>query len=300
MNVYDETQFILHKYKIQANKSLGQNFLVNDNVIDEIIRGSNIDKQDLIIEIGPGLGVLTNRLLQESNNVVAVELDKRMVNILKDRFAQNINDQAESKLEIINEDILKINLNQLIAEKRKNQEIKKVKIVANLPYYISTPIIMKLLENRLDIDEIIVMVQKEVAERLTAKTGTRLAGAITYAVEYYSEATSLIKVPKESFVPSPKVESEVIKLKVRKDKKIHVENEKLLFNIISKSFMQRRKTLSNALLNNNIMKNKDDVKKMWTELGMDENIRGESLTLEQFGKITDYIENINKKSNAPL
>ncbi len=300
MNVYDETQFILHKYKIQANKSLGQNFLVNDNVIDEIIRGSNIDKQDLIIEIGPGLGVLTNRLLQESNNVVAVELDKRMVNILKDRFAQNINDQAESKLEIINEDILKINLNQLIAEKRKNQEIKQVKIVANLPYYISTPIIMKLLENRLDIDEIIVMVQKEVAERLTAKTGTRLAGAITYAVEYYSEATSLIKVPKESFVPSPKVESEVIKLKVRKDKKIHVENEKLLFNIISKSFMQRRKTLSNALLNNNIMKNKDDVKKMWTELGMDENVRGESLTLEQFGKITDYIENINKKRNTPL
>lgn len=300
MNVYDETQFILHKYKIQANKSLGQNFLVNDNVIDEIIRGSNIDKQDLIIEIGPGLGVLTNRLLQESNNVVAVELDKRMVNILKDRFAQNINDQAESKLEIINEDILKINLNQLIAEKRKNQEIKQVKIVANLPYYISTPIIMKLLENRLDIDEIIVMVQQEVAERLIAKTGTRLAGAITYAVEYYSEATSLIKVPKESFVPSPKVESEVIKLKVRKDEKIHVENEKLLFNIISKSFMQRRKTLSNALLNNNIMKNKDDVKKMWIELGMDENVRGESLTLEQFGKITDYIENINKKRNTPL
>lgn len=300
MNVYDETQFILHKYKIQANKSLGQNFLVNDNVIDEIIRGSNIDKQDLIIEIGPGLGVLTNRLLQESNNVVAVELDKRMVNILKDRFAQNINDQAESKLEIINEDILKINLNQLIAEKRKKQEIKQVKIVANLPYYISTPIIMKLLENRLDIDEIIVMVQKEVAERLIAKTGTRLAGAITYAVEYYSEATSLIKVPKESFVPSPKVESEVIKLKVRKNEKIHVENEKLLFNIISKSFMQRRKTLSNALLNNNIMKNKDDVKKMWTELGIDENVRGESLTLEQFGKITDYIENINKKRNTPL
>ena len=223
-----------------------------------------------------------------------------MVNILKDRFAQNINDQAESKLEIINEDILKINLNQLIAEKRKKQEIKQVKIVANLPYYISTPIIMKLLENRLDIDEIIVMVQQEVAERLIAKTGTRLAGAITYAVEYYSEATSLIKVPKESFVPSPKVESEVIKLKVRKDEKIHVENEKLLFNIISKSFMQRRKTLSNALLNNNIMKNKDDVKKMWTELGMDENVRGESLTLEQFGQITDFIENINKKRNTPL
>lgn len=289
MNVYEETQLILHKYKIQANKSLGQNFLVDDNVIDEIIRSSNIDKQDLIIEIGPGLGVLTNRLLKEANNVIAVELDKRMVNILQDRFILNINDQAESKLEIINEDILKINLNEIIAEKRKQTEIKNVKIVANLPYYISTPIIMKLLENRLDIDEIIVMVQKEVAERLTAKTGTRLAGAITYDVEYYSDATSIIKVPKESFVPSPKVESEVIKLKVRKGKKIQVKDEKLLFNIISKSFMQRRKTLSNVLINNNIMHSKEDVKNMWKELEIDENVRGESLTLEQFGKIADYI-----------
>lgn len=291
MNVYEETQLILHKYKIQANKSLGQNFLVDDNVIDEIIRCSNIDKKDLIIEIGPGLGVLTNRLLQESNNVMAVELDKRMVSILQDRFKLNINGQTESKLEIINEDILKINLNQLIAEKKSKNEIKQVKIVANLPYYISTPIIMKLLENRLDIDEIIVMVQKEVAERLTAKTGTRLAGAITYAVEYYSEAESIIKVPKESFVPSPKVESEVIKLTVRKDKKIQVQDEKLLFDIISKSFMQRRKTLSNALLNNNIINNKDDVEKTWKKLGINEKVRGESLTLEQFGTIADYITN---------
>ena len=291
MNVYEETQLILHKYKIQANKSLGQNFLVDDNVIDEIIRCSNIDKKDLIMEIGPGLGVLTNRLLQESNNVIAVELDKRMVSILQDRFKLNINGDVESHLEIINEDILKINLNQLIAEKRSNNEIKQVKIVANLPYYISTPIIMKLLENRLDIDEIIVMVQKEVAERLTAKTGTRLAGAITYAVEYYSEAESIIKVPKESFVPSPKVESEVIKLTVRKDKKIQVQDEKLLFNIISKRFMQRRKTLSTALLNNNIMNNKDDVDKMWKELEINEKVRGESLTLEQFGTIADYITN---------
>ena len=281
MNVYEETQLILHKYKIQANKSLGQNFLVDDNVIDEIIHSSNIDKQDLIIEIGPGLGVLTNRLLKEANNVIAVELDKRMVNILQDRFILNINGQDE--------DVLKINLNEIIAEKRKQTEIKNVKIVANLPYYISTPIIMKLLENRLDIDEIIVMVQKEVAERLTAKTGTRLAGAITYAVEYYSDATSIIKVPKESFVPSPKVESEVIKLKVRKGKKIQVKDEKLLFNIISKSFMQRRKTLSNVLINNNIMHSKEDVKNMWKELEIDENVRGESLTLEQFGKIADYI-----------
>ena len=133
MNVYEETQLILHKYKIQANKSLGQNFLVDDNVIDEIIRSSNINKQDLIIEIGPGLGVLTNRLLQEANNIIAVELDKRMVNILQDRFIININGQAESKLEIINEDVLKINLNEIIAEKRKQTEIKNVKFPAYVP-----------------------------------------------------------------------------------------------------------------------------------------------------------------------
>ena len=130
MNVYEETQLILHKYKIQANKSLGQNFLVDDNVIDEIIRSSNINKQDLIIEIGPGLGVLTNRLLQETNNIIAVELDKRMVNILQDRFIININGQAESKLEIINEDVLKINLNEIIAEKRKQTEIDRNELIA--------------------------------------------------------------------------------------------------------------------------------------------------------------------------
>lgn len=292
MNVYEETQFILNKYKIQASKSLGQNFLVDDNVIEEIIRGSNISKNDLIIEIGPGLGVLTNRLLQEANNIIAVELDARMVNILQNRFKNNINNQAGSKLEIINGDILKIDLTKIIAEKKAKIDIDKVKVVANLPYYISTPIIMKLLENRLDINEIIVMVQKEVAERLTAKTGTRLAGAITYAVEYYSEAKSIIKVPKESFIPSPKVESEVIKLKVRENPKIEVRSGKLLFNIIQKSFMQRRKTLSNALLNNNIVKNKEEVEKMWKTLGLSDNVRGENLTLEDFAKIADYI-NIN-------
>ena len=286
MNVYEETQLILHKYKIQANKSLGQNFLVDDNVIDEIIRSSNIDKQDLIIEIGPGLGVLTNRLLQEANNVIAVELDKRMVNILQDRFILNINGQAESKLEIINEDVLKINLNEIIAEKRKQTEIKNVKIVANLPYYISTPIIMKLLENRLDIDEIIVMVQKEVAERLTAKTGTRLAGAITYAVEYYSDATSIIKVPKESFVPSPKVESEVIKLKVRKGKKIQVKDEKLFFEIIKTNFTKRRKTILNSL---STIANKNELEQILTKLGISLNERGENLSLEQYAEIANAL-----------
>lgn len=292
MNVYEETQEILHRYKIRADKSLGQNFLVDDNVINEILEASEINKDDMVIEIGPGLGVLTNRLLQASNNVIAVELDKRMVRILEDRFKNNLNCNENSKLEIINDDILKVNLGNLIKEKKQNLNIKSVKIVANLPYYISTPIIMKLLEERLDIDEIIVMVQKEVAERLTAKTGNRLAGAITYAVEYYSETTQIIKVPKESFIPSPKVESEVIKLKVRKQPKIEVDNEKLLFDIIQKGFMQRRKTLLNALTNYEFVKNKNQLEEMWKDLNLEHNVRGENLTLEQFGKIADYLNKI--------
>lgn len=285
MNVYDETMQILNRYKIQANKSLGQNFLVNDEVIDKIIDEANISKDDLIIEIGPGLGVLTKRLLEKCNNVIAVELDTRMIKILQDRFSINI---QNSELEIINEDILKVDLNKLINDKKENNKILNVKVVANLPYYISTPIIMKLLGDRLNINEIIVMVQKEVAERLTAKTGTRLSGAITYAVDYYSEATSIIKVPKESFIPSPKVESEVIKLEVRKSPKITVKDEKMLFDIIQKSFSQRRKTLANALVNYNIAKNKDEIEKMFKTLEIDSNVRGENLTLEEFGKIVEY------------
>lgn len=283
MSVYEETQAILNTYRIQANKSLGQNFLIDDNVIENIIESSKIEKEDLIIEIGPGLGVLTDRLLKKSNNVIVIELDKRMVEILKNRFCLNKN------LEIINDDVLKVNLEELIKNKKQQYKINKVKIVANLPYYISTPIIMKLLENRLEIDEIIVMVQKEVAERLSAKTGTREAGAITYAVEYYAQAIKVIDVPKESFIPSPKVESQVIKLEVRKDPKIQVEDENLLFSIIQKSFMQRRKTLSNAIINNKILKNKEEVEEMLKILGLESNIRGEKLTLEEFGKITNYV-----------
>ena len=283
MSVYEETQAILNTYKIQANKSLGQNFLIDDCVIEKIIESSNIEKEDLIIEIGPGLGVLTERLLKKSNNVVVIELDKKMIEILQNRFCLNRN------LEIINNDFLKVVFEKLIKNKKEQTNINKVKIVANLPYYISTPIIMKLLENRLEISEIIVMVQKEVAQRLGAETGTREAGAITYAVEYYAQATPIIDVPKESFIPSPKVESQVIKLEVRQNPKIEVEDEKLLFNIIQKSFMQRRKTLSNALINNRILDSKEEVEKMFKTLEIPSNVRGENLTLEEFGKIANYV-----------
>ena len=283
MDVYYETKQILEMYKIRANKDLGQNFLIDDNVVQKIIDSANIDENDLIIEIGPGLGVLTNRLLSKCNYVVAIELDKKMVNIISDRF------RGENNLEIINEDILKVDLKGLIQEKKEKYNIKKVKVVANLPYYISTPIIMKLLEKKLRIDEIIVMVQKEVADRLTANTGDRLAGAITYAIEYYSESEKIINVPKESFIPSPKVESEVIKLKIRENPKVSVKDEELLFNLIQKSFSMRRKTLVNALVNYNFVKDKVLAEEMLKQLELDKNIRGEKLKLEDFAKITNFL-----------
>ena len=283
MSAYNDTIGILEKYKIKANKDLGQNFLINDDVIEKIIEKSQIEKNDLIIEIGPGLGVLTNLLLERPDNVVAIELDKRMVEIISKRFI------LKNNLQIINEDVLKVDLNKLINERKKQTNINKVKIVANLPYYISTPIIMKLLEEKLEIDEIIVMVQKEVAQRLVAKTGTKDVGAITYAVEYFSEAEKVIDVPKESFIPSPKVESAVIKLKIRKEAYVQVKDEKMLFNIIQKSFSQRRKTLVNALVNGKIVESKEKAEKIIKELNINENIRGEKLTLEDFARICNTI-----------
>lgn len=291
MNVYEETKQIMNRYNIKADKSLGQNFLINDDVIEKIIDSADIQKEDLIIEIGPGLGVLTNRLLQKANNVIAIELDGRMVKVLENRFQSNIANQFSNKLEIINEDVLKLNLSEIIEQKRKQENINKVKVVANLPYYISTPIIIKLLENQKNINEIIVMVQKEVAERLTAKTGKRTAGAITYIVEYYAEAEEIVNVPKESFVPSPKVESEVIKLKTRTEPIIDVKDEELLFNLIQKAFSQRRKTLINALTNTNMIKNKNDGEHLLEEIGLRNDVRGEKLTLQQFGKLADNITN---------
>lgn len=289
MNVLEETKFILNKYKIQANKSLGQNFLVNDNVIDEIIENANIDSNDLVIEIGPGLGVLTNRLIQNAYKVIAIELDERMVRIITDRF------KLYDNLKIINNDVLKVDLTSLIEQEKKEAEDKgikigNVKIVANLPYYISTPIIIKLLEQKLNINEIIVMVQKEVADRLTAKTGTRLSGAITYMVDYYSLAESIIKVDKTSFIPSPKVDSEVIKLSIRKEPKVQVEDEKKFFELIQRVFSQRRKTLANVLINYNYIEDKQTAIETLKNIGLDENTRGESLSLEKFVEINNCLK----------
>ena len=288
-NLYEKTKFILKKYKLSANKNLGQNFLINDSVVDKIVESADISKEDLVIEIGPGLGNLTEFLLQKAGKVIAIELDERMLEILKDRFSLYEN------FEIINEDVLKVDLKQLIKE-NKNSEIKKAKIVANLPYYITTPIIMKLLEEKLDIETITVMVQKEVADRLIATPGEKLSGAITYCVYYYATSECVTIVENDSFIPEPAVSSEVIKLSIRTDNPVELVNEQDFFKLIKASFMQRRKTLMNALVNGGILKNKDEVKQLFDDLKIDYNTRGETLSIEKFAEISNYLEKHKNKS----
>lgn len=283
-NLYNKTKFILKKYNISANKSLGQNFLINDSVVDKIVESAEITKNDLVIEIGPGLGNLTEFLLEKAGKVIAIELDQRMLEILNDRFSLYDN------FEIINEDVLKVNLNEMIS-KNKSSEIKNAKIVANLPYYITTPIIMKLLEEKLDIETITVMVQKEVADRLIAIPGEKLSGAITYSVYYYATSENVTIVENNSFIPEPEVDSEVIKLSIRKNPPVELLDENQFFKTVKASFMQRRKTLINALVNGGILKNKQDAKKLFDDLNMDYNTRGESLSIEKFAEISNYIVN---------
>lgn len=283
-NLYNKTKFILKKYNISANKSLGQNFLINDSVVNKIVESAEITKNDLVIEIGPGLGNLTEFLIEKAGKVIAIELDQRMLEILNDRFSLYDN------FEIINEDVLKVNLNELIS-KNKNSEIKNAKIVANLPYYITTPIIMKLLEEKLDIETITVMVQKEVADRLIAIPGEKLSGAITYSVYYYATSENVTIVENNSFIPEPEVDSEVIKLSIRKNPPVELLDEDQFFKTVKASFMQRRKTLINALVNGGILKSKQDAKKLFDDLNMNYNTRGESLSIEMFAEISNYIVN---------
>ena len=277
----EDTKFILRKYNITANKRYGQNFLINDNVIENIIEASNIEEKDLVIEIGPGLGTLTSKLLERAEKVIAIELDDKMISILKDRF------KLYNNFILLNDDVLKIDLNSLIKE--NVGDLEKIKIVANLPYYITTPIIMKLLEDKLGIYSITVMVQKEVADRITAMPGDKLSGAITYSVNYYAEAKKIVFVDKSSFIPAPEVDSEVIKLDIRKTPVVEVDNEEMFFRVIKASFMQRRKTLVNGLVNSGIITDKVRIKEIFDNIGIDMNIRGEKLTIEQFAELSNLI-----------
>lgn len=277
----EETKFILKKYNITANKKLGQNFLISDEVINEIINASEVNKTDLVIEIGPGLGTLTSKLLEKAGKVIAIELDTKMLKILQDRFFLYKN------FVLLNADVLKVDLNTLIAENKG--ELNNVKIVANLPYYITTPIVMKLLEEKIPVDSITVMVQKEVADRLTALPGEKLSGAITYTVNYYAEASKIIFVDRNNFIPAPEVDSEVIKLKIRQEPAVNVKNEEVFFRLIKESFSHRRKTLVNGLENSGMFKDKEQIKQLLEKMNLETNVRGENLSINQFAELSNLI-----------
>ncbi len=282
-NILEETKFIMKKYNIKANKNLGQNFLISQEVVEKIVDCSEITKEDLVIEIGPGLGTLTKYLLEKAGKVICIELDTKMLKILEDRFS------LYNNFEIINEDVLKVDLKNIIKTEKENTKIKNAKIVANLPYYITTPIIMKLLEEKLDLESITVMIQKEVADRLIAIPGQKNTGAITYTVYYYATSEGIMEVPNNSFIPEPEVTSKVIKLNIRKEPVVKPKDKEKMFKIIKYAFTQKRKTLLNSLTNNKIFNNKQKGIEILNSLEINENIRPEELTLQQFEKISDNL-----------
>ena len=237
---FKNTQEIIKKHNFSIQKKYGQNFLIDEHVLNKIIAAAELSKDDYVIEIGPGIGTMTERMAPECRHVTAIEIDKELIPILSETLS------GFDNVDIINEDVLKVDLNKLIAERNDN---KPVKVVANLPYYITTPIIMSLLENKIPIDTITVMVQKEVADRMMVGPGTKDYGALSLAVQYYAKPYIVANVPMNCFIPRPNVASAVIRLTCHKEPPVTVKDEKLMFNLIRASFNQRRKTLINGISN---------------------------------------------------
>jgi len=269
---------------LHFNKALGQNFLTDDGILDAIIDSACLDENTNVLEIGPGAGALTLRLAPKAKRVVSVEIDTTLIPMLSESLSEYDNTK------IINKDILKVDLEELIKEEFSGEAVR---VVANLPYYITTPIIMKLLEENPGFESITVMVQKEVADRLAANPGGKNCGAITYSVNYYCETEKVVDVPPEAFVPAPKVWSSVIKLTLREKPPVECIDANHLFELIKAAFSMRRKTLLNCISNSNTIKcDKETLKSILGELGISETIRGEALTLSQFAKISDMIQKI--------
>ncbi len=276
---------IMRKHGFKNARSLGQNFLTDEGVIEAIIEGSEIAEDDLVIEIGPGLGVLTAAAAEEAGRVVAVEIDSRLIPVLKDTLSYYDN------IEIINEDILKLDLRRVIEERRPAGEVR---IIGNLPYYITTPILMKLLEDRVPAASFTVMMQKEVAERIMAEPGSRTYGALTVAVRYYCEVTPVADAPKEYFLPQPKVDSAVIRLDRRKQPAVEPLSEKVFFETVKSGFGQRRKTLQNSITGTRGI-TKEEAGLVLDRAGVARSRRAETLSLEEFAAVADEIVKLKIK-----
>ena len=272
---------VLQKYNFNFQKKFGQNFLIDTHVLDKIISAAGITKDDFVVEIGPGIGTMTQYLAEEAREVTAVEIDRNLIPILEDTLSEY------SNVTIINEDILKVDIAKLAEEKNQG---KPIKVVANLPYYITTPIIMGLFESHVPIDSITVMVQKEVADRMQVGPGSKDYGALSLAVQYYAKPEIVAVVPPNCFMPRPKVGSAVIRLTRHQKPPVEVTDERLMFRLIRASFNQRRKTLANGLGNSpDIPLTKEQIISSIQALGLPETVRGETLTLEQFATLSNHI-----------
>ncbi len=281
LGIPQNTIAVLQKYHFNFQKKFGQNFLIDTHVLEKIIEAAGVTKDDFVLEIGPGIGTMTQYLCEHAGAVAAVEIDRNLIPILKDTLS------AYDNVEIINEDILKVDIGRLAQEKNDGRPIK---VVANLPYYITTPIIMGLFESHVPIDSITVMVQKEVADRMQVGPGTKDYGALSLAVQYYAAPEIVANVPPNCFMPRPKVGSAVIRLTRHKEPPVQVEDEKLMFRIIRASFNQRRKTLANGLKNSGeLTLSKEVIEESITELGLPVTIRGEALSLAQFAELSNII-----------
>lgn len=275
------TKEVINKYRFAFQKKFGQNFLIDSNILENIVDAAEITKEDFVLEIGPGIGTMTQYLCEAARQVVAVEIDKMLIPILEDTLSQYDN------IEVINQDVLKVDINSLVREKNNG---KPIKVVANLPYYITTPIIMGLFESGVPIDSITIMVQKEVADRMQTGPGSKDYGALSLAVQYYADAKVMLNVSASCFMPRPNVDSAVIKLTRYKTPVVEVKDEKLMFQVIRASFNQRRKKLVNGLKNSSELNfSKEEILSAIAAIGKPETIRGEALTLEEFARLSNEL-----------
>lgn len=286
LSSHQATKEVVQKHNFKFSKSLGQNFLIDTNVIDRILEGARVKEGDYVIEVGPGIGTLTKEMGRSAEKVVAIEIDKTLIPILEETLADFPN------IEVINQDILKVNVQEVVKEKLNGGPVK---LVANLPYYITTPIVMKFLEEDIPVTDIVVMVQKEVADRMNAKPNTKDYGALSVAVQYYCDTEIVAKAPRHMFMPQPNVDSTVIGLHVREEQIYHVDNEDIFFKTVKASFGQRRKTLLNSLGGLGFL-SKDQIKEALKEANIDEKRRGETLSIEEFASLSNAVNRIHNEN----
>lgn len=277
------TKEIIKKFNIKLNKNLGQNFLIDESIVKNIVSAAGVTKEDLVIEVGPGIGSMTKELCKNAGKVLAIEIDKYLIPALTKNLSEFKN------IDIVNKDILDEDIVETINNvKASGFNPERVKVIANLPYYITTPIIMKFLEDVPGIDMMVFMVQKEVADRMVANPGGKDYGALSVAVQFHSEALKVFDVSPDSFVPRPNVDSTVIKLNVYKEPIVDIKSKKLFFKTVKAAFGQRRKTLLNALSNSGYFKhNKDEIREILNNIGIEENRRGETLSIMQFAELSN-------------